>query len=454
MPNYNHTTLLQFRTALKLAMDSDPTVTNFWPESELDEITRQALLAFGALSGFRKDEIFINTVQTKRLYDIFTDTINISAAPSLTYGDIVKWLNIDLIENISSGSPTSEWFTLAEFLSLIDSKYDIFQLETNAVISKVILNVVAQNNIVKLPNNVLDLVRLKFNYVIDGTSYESILQREDEETISTFDAEALTEEGISLYYSTVYGSPNEVKLYPIPDVTGTLEVLYAGGRDKSVPLTFITPLNLPNNLCPYLKYHVLQDIYNKDGLFNDPARAAYCAKRVAEGMIIGKNYSTILTTKSNGLTIDTDALNKLDDYTDILTPTSDAPNMLGLAGINIFEIDNLPNTDVNSIALIVNNNMPLPFADGDFIEVEVGYIDTIMNYCLHLTQLKCGATEVTGTITYLSEFIKIGLAHNKRLQNKGVSFETLMQRTKLEERQLPRLVSIPESQQQQQQEQQ
>lgn len=448
MSEYNHTTLLQFRSKLKLALDSDPTISNFWPDLELNKIIKEALLTFGAISGFHKDEILLNTVNTKRLYDIFTDATTTIAVPSLTCGDIIDWLNIDLIENISILNPTSALFSLDELLALIDSKYNLYQLETNLILRNITLDVRAQNNIVNLPNDVLDLVRLKYKYSVDSVDYEVILQREDEETISNFDPEALTEEGIPLYYSTVYGSPNEIKLYPIPNLTGTLEVLFVGTRDLTQTLTIDTIVNLPNNIVPYLKYAVEEDIFNKDGLLNDPSRAAYCAKRWQEGLTIGRHYTSILTAKANGLPISTDSLNKLDDYTDILIPSSDPPNILGLAGFNIFEIDNLPNTDINSISAIIINNMPFPTLDGDFINIEIGYIDMLTNYCVHLCQLKCGATELASTNSYLEDFLQTSLNHNERLRLKGISFESLVGRTKLEERQIQRLPDTVQSQQQ------
>lgn len=439
MAIYNHTTRAVFRETLIKALDSDPTVINFWPETRLNFIIQQAYYTFGALSGAFKDNIQINTVAAKRLYNIFSDTTGLSCAPTLSYGDIVNWINIDFIENISVLNPVSDLFTLDELLVMIDSKYNLYQLETNLIIRTVNFNVLAENNSIKLTDDVLDIVRLKYKYTVDGINYEVILQREDEENISYFDPEALTEEGISIYYSTVYGNANDIKLYPIPNITGTLEVIYVGTKLFSDTNVFGTQLWLPNNLAPYIKYMVEQDIYNKDGVLNSHEKAAYCAKRAQEGITIGKYYSSILTSRANNLPIDTDSLNKLDDYTDTLVPTDEAPHVLGLAGYNVFEIDNLPNSTVNSLFLSIVKDAPLLTSDADFIEIEIAYIEGMLNYCVHLAQLKCGAYELAATDKYLDDFIKISIANNKRLQNKGVSYQTLIGKPKLEEIQIPRL---------------
>lgn len=444
MAQYKHTTLLQLRNALIKALDSDPTVVNFWTIPELTITIQEALLTFGALSGFWKKQVLINTEEAKRVYDIFTDYENLdNISPSITYGDIINWLNLDLIEHISDTTPTSKLFTLTELLNTIESKYNTFQLKTGIINGTVILNVAAQDSLVKLPDNILDIVRVKYKYEVDGTNYEVIVKRDDEESIAQNDPEALIEEGVSAYYSTVFNAPNELFLYPIPSISGILEVIYVSSRDTTNTLATSTIVNLPNNLVIYLKYAVLEDIFNKDGPLNDVGRAAYCAKRWEEGLTIGKNYTSILAAKSNGLPIATDSLSKLDNYIDDLEASSDAPYMLGLAGFNIFEIDVLPNSISNSILLSCIDNAALSVNDADFINIEIGYIDPLLNYCIHLLQFKCGVYNLALTNSYMEDFIKTSLSFNKRLMNRGINYDTLVGKTKLEETQYPKLVQQP-----------
>lgn len=432
MVNYNHTTLSDLRSNITTILDDEGV---FWPATEIDKFIKESLLTFGALSGFWKEEITFPTINGQRIYDIF-DT---SLVPTFTYQDILDWINIDLVESLSIGSPISDYLSVDEIIKLIEARYNSFQLLTNLIITQDELDVEAENKKVILSNDTLDIVRLVFAYENDGTNYETILQRVDEQELSYFQNESNTEENIPEFFSTLYDSPNTINLYPIPNVSGTLKILSINGRDTTIDLDLNTPINLPNNLVPYLKFGIEADIFSKDGLLNDPARSAYCEKRWQEGITIGKNYTSILIAKANGIIIDTDSLNKLDNY---ITPTitSDPPMILGLAGFNIFEVDTIPNADINSINLIVNKDATIPVLDGDFIDVEKSYIEIIGNYCIHLAQMKCGAADLANTNNYMEEFIKLALQHNIRLQKRGVTFESLVRKTKLEEKQKPRII--------------
>lgn len=436
---YKHTTLETFRNSIKRGLGDYSAVQ--WPVSEIDTSIKESLLTFGALSGFWKEDILIETQNAKRIYDIYIDTKTgtYSLAPTLTYGDIINWLNRDLIESISVGTPTSILFTLEEWLSIINEKYNKYLLDTNLVIKKVEATLVAQNNLVKLSDELLDSVRLKFKYSLNSIDYEVVLERSDEESIAQFDEEALTEEGIPLYYSTVYGSPNELKVYPIPNVTGTLEILYVGTRDLTAELSVDTIIYLPNNLVPYLKYAVLADIHMRDGLLNDPNRAKYYTQRLQEGTIIGKNYASLLTVKSNGKAIDSDSIHNMDIYSNAIAASDDAPTLLGLAGLNIFEIDNLPNTTVNSILASCIVDAPIPVNDSDWIDVEIEYINCIANYCIHILHAKSGIAMISATSNYLQDFLMTAVNHNKRLQNRGITYKLLLGKAKKEESELPRI---------------
>lgn len=437
LPNYSHTTLAEFVTRLKESSGDLDGV--FWTSLEWKSIIQEALLTFGALSGFFKSEIQLHTEEDKRIYDLFinTDAGDLDKIkPTLTYEDILSWLNRDLIEIISVATPVSELLTLDGILKLIKKQYEAFQLETNLILVELELPVIAQNNEVLLPDNVIDIVHVKFI----SDDYESTVNRQDEQEISYFDSDSLTEEYAPQYYSTVYSSINKLKLYPLPIVTGVLQLLVIVGQDISVPLSIDTVINLPNNLVPYLKYGIEAEIFNQDGLLNDPARAKYCEGRWQEGLQIGKLYSSILTARANGIYINTDSLLNVEDFGSVLEQTDEPPSVLGLAGFNIFEVDTLPSATINSLLFSIISNATIPVDDGDFIEIEISYIKPLLNYCLHLAQMKCGATYLAQTNNYLQNFIKLAISHNSRLQNRGITYENLVTMTKIQEKSEPRLV--------------
>lgn len=437
MANYEHTTLIQAISFLKES--SGDLLGVFWTNDEWKLTIQEALLTFGGISNFFKSDIQLHTEENKRIYNLFedTDTENlVQIKPSLTYGDVLAWINRDLVENISVVNPTSDLFTLAGLLELIKKQYNLFQSETNLVLSQLTLNVIAQNREVILPDNVIDIVHAKFI----SDDYTSTVNRQDEQAIAYFDLDSLLEEYAPQYYSTVYSTENKLKLYPSPIVSGTLELLIIKSQDTSTPITVDTIINLPNNLVPYLKFGVEADIFSQDGLINDPVRMTYCRKRWDEGIQIGKVYSAILTTQANGIYINTDSFINVEVFSFDLEQTDDPPSVLGIAGFNIFEIDTLPSNIINSILISAISNAPIPVNNADFIDIEITYLKPLLNYCFHLAQMKCGAEYLSQTQNYLSEFIRLSISHNERLQLKGITYESLLRETKTQEKSEPRLV--------------
>lgn len=440
MAKYNHTTLegLRNRVAEKLR-DNDMI---FWTSANIDSFIEESLLTFGAISGFWKEEISIKTSIEKRMYDIFSADVfsDTKVAPTLSYQNVINWLNRDLIENLSTPNPTSEFFSLSELISIIEARYNLYQLLISLVINSEELNVPPEQNTIKFDDNVLDIVRLTFVYKDTyGDLHEVVLEREDEAELSYFNASVLTEQGVPEYFSTVYGSPNEIKLYPIPNIHGTLKLLSINGQDVTVERSPATLIRLPNNLVPYIKFGVEIDIFSGDGIVNDPVRVNYCKQRWEEGILIGRNYSSILTAKANGIYINIDSISNMDSF---ITPvvSSKPPSMLGLAGLNIFSVDTIPDAPVHSLDLLVIQNAKLPIDSADKIDVELDYIDIIADYAMHIAQFRCGAAYLAATNNAAEQFIKIAVEHNLKLQNRGISYENLIRATKKEEVENPRLV--------------
>lgn len=428
MAKYNHTTLEEFRNDIAKALGDDFV---FWTAPAIDKNIEEALLTFGAISGFWKEKFFINLVEDKKLYDIFTDCIDVSLiAPSLTYQKIIDWISNDIIETIPSALLTEN-----DLLSLIEARYNKFQLLTGLVLSTSNINIGAQNNRYILNDSIIEIIRLKLT---DSEENSIILQGEDEAGLSYFDQAALLGDGIPEYYSTIYGSPNELIIYPTPNVNGQIEIISVSGQDTAINVDANTLINLPNNLVPYLKFGVEEDIFGKDGLLNDKARAEYCGERWKEGIVIGRNYASILSTKVNGVSLMRDSLFSMNLY-NALRKTRDVPAIIGIAGFNIFETDILPANDQHSIELVMQHNAPIPTLNGDKIDVELGYVDIILAYVLHLAHMKGGSSDLLSSIGAREMLIKSALMHNERLQLRGITFEDVVTSSKKEERDQPKI---------------
>ncbi len=433
MANYEHTTREAFRIKVQHKLGDEGI---HWPLVELNSCIEEALLTFGAISGFWKEEIFINTQENKVFYDLFIDPhIGLEKIkPSIQYAKIFEWLNRDLLESISFAQPISEFLDLDFYIKSIESKYNLYQQLTNLVLTTIEHPIAANINEVLLPNNLIDIIRISFTGE-DG--FEFILDQADEQEIY-LNSNALTEVGIPVYYSNVYGLTKAVKIHPTPANVGTIKIVYVVGKESLVIDNEEIILNLPNNLIPYIKFGVEADIFSNDGPFNDPVRAAYCKQRWEEGIMIGRNYPSALIAKANGRQIGLDSLYNVDIYSDnikLRTP----PTILGFGGFNIFRTDEIPSEVEYSLGITIITNAKIPVSDEDFIKTDLEYIDMLADYVVHLAKFRNGANEVAITSNLKDNFLKISINHNRRLLQAGITFENLIGVTKKQEIEQPRI---------------
>lgn len=435
MANYEHTTRSTIRTKIYERLGETGV---FWPEVEINSSIEEALLTFGAISNFWREEIFFETEKNKRLYNLFSDVTRGSEFiyPSYTYQNVIDWINKDLIEAISVATPNSEFLSLDELLKLIETKYNLYQQLVSLIISKTSIDAPPNQNILFLPDYLIDIVRVKF---IDDDGNETILNRSDEAELSYFDSNSLENITTPIYYATTFDKTKTIKIYPAPNVNGNLEILFVGGRDSSVPIDVATEIDLPNNLIPYIKYGVEMDIFGKEGVTQDLARMAYCKQRWEEGIAIGLHYNSVLTAKADGRMILTDSMTNVDFFMDgikVRTP----PTTLGFAGYNLFTTDITPSAVISSLDLLVVANAKIPVDDNDFIRVDLEYINLIVDYVVHLSKIKSGAAELSQSDELKNNFIKTALSHNARLQLRGLTYEALIGITRKEEVANPRVV--------------
>lgn len=433
MANYEHTTRVEFRSIVQKKLGEEGI---HWTENELNLSIDEALLTFGAISGFWKNEVFLHTEENTILYDLFSfvDIGENYIYPSIKYRDIINWLNRDLIESISFAQPVAEFISIETYIEAIKAKYNQFQQATNLVLEIHEEDIIANSNIVKLPKGLIDIVRVSF--VENGM--ETVLDQADEQEIE-LNSDYSNKVGTPLFYSTVYTETKNLFLCPTPANVGTIKILYIVGIDSAPVDEEDTIIYLPNNLVPYLKFGVETDIFSNEGVFNDPVRAAYCKQRWEEGILVGRNYTTALLGKINGTKIiNMDSLGNVDLYSEdikVRTP----PTVLGFGGLNIFRIDVIPSEVQYTIGITVNSNAKLPVNDDDFIRIDLEYIDMLADYVVHLAKFRNGAHEVAVTNNLKDNFLRISVNHNRRLLQAGITFDNLLQATKKQETEQPRI---------------
>lgn len=411
----------------------------YWPDSELNLILEEALLTFGAISGFWKTKLTYEITLNKILYDAIEDATNNKNRIkfSYTYKDLINWFNKDFLETISDTNQSSEIITIDELFKFTETRIDSYNQQTSLILQTEEFTVDPDQNFVLLNNRVLDIVRIEFLYKNESNDNVSILLlRDDEEQLSYSDSSLLEEQGLPEFFTELFSSGKDIRIYPKPNVPGTLRVIYVKGVNRLEDATLDKIIEIPNNLIPYIKYGIYEDIFSKDGLTNDMARAAYCNTRWKEGIQVGKFYTSFLRTVLNDVPIFLDSLNKLDQC---IEREYQEPSVIGLAGYNIFGTDSLPDDTYSLVADSIANAI-IPEKDEDPLEIRIEFLEFLLDYCVHLAIFKLGYEDLAKSIELKNNFIKSAMDYNIRLTQNGFTYESLLGRSKRQEQEQPRIV--------------
>lgn len=423
-----------------------------WTSDEIDLYINEALSTFNVISQFWKSRLFLTTTIDKSNYDLYSDLDNASKPfiSHANYNDVIDIINYQLIESISVLSPTSALYDLEDINKYIDRRLDLFLTQTGLNISIITIPIQAGIYEYRLPNYVLDIIRLAIK---DDNNVYRLIEKEDEADLGYFDCEYRQSVEDVKYYSRLLEPNNLIRLYPIPKNNSELQVICIKTRDKDLNISItnnrITELILlPYDLFVYIKWGVLADLLNQEGLGKDIYRAKYCLQRWNEGLIIGKAFTSILNAYVNELPllldnlVDEDAFNvdwqNTSQTLDVNNVSTDNIDRLLLAGYNIFFTNKIPKA-IEQITLDCVVNAPI---DSDDIELKDEYLNIISDYIIHLANFKEGYAAIQGTMDLMNNFLNVSINYNLRLKQQGITFEYLLKKTKIQEEQNNRGVEM------------
>lgn len=435
-PKFKHTTRASFKSQFFKRVGD--TSKRFWTDNEANLLLKEALYTFGAIGHTWRNQIEIKTEVSKTFYDITTDLFAEQelTAFNLDYEFILDCINFHLIEEIGQFNQISEVTSLEEILDFARNRVNQFQFQTGLVLSKKLFTMNSPNdNKIVIDDEILDIIRVAYVDLDELSNPDNVfpLSREDENSIGYFNRNAFNSTtDIPEFYTAVLGNLNTVYIYPSPANLGKLEIISVNGIPASPVLELDTKVGIPDNLVPYIKWGILADIYSKDGVAYNPAMSAYCEERWNEGLIVGKNYTSVLEAKLNGLPILIDSFSSADNNQYGWQNNIDRPSLLLSAGHNMIAVNCVPD-DIYSVLMFAVTNAYIPTNDADFIDVKMEYIEPLLDYCVHLANIKSGAEAVQLTTDERNNFIKAGIKNNLRLIKSGYSVETMFKRTKRQE---------------------
>jgi hypothetical protein len=445
-----HTTRGQFKSQLARLLEDENKI--HWTDNELNLIINESLYTLGAFGYFR-DRGGFSTNLDDRFYDITTGLVSGSGEKildlSLTFGDIINKICYDLLETVNDAN-IFNIFTQAQMLEIIDRRLDEFKLQTGLILSIDEFSVASGR--VDLGNEVLDFIRVAFKDVSDAGSSKwryYKLFKEDEEDLQGWVSDfTTTVKKRPKSYSRVSETQNIIKLYPQFENTGKLHLIEIRSRDKSLTLSTETILGIPNNLAFYLKYGVLEDLLKSDTALKDLYRANYCRQRWQEGLIVSRNYNSVLNGEINGRNRQLSTIEDLDGFETNWHNNSGTPNRIALAGYNLLTLNKLPTSEIG-ITLDVVRNAIIPTDDDSYLQIKAEHVELLLNYSYHVAFFKEGYNAINSSIIALNNFADAIMVYNSKLAKEFVSYQTMMKKSLKQEIQVSRFDSsiIQQSQQ-------
>lgn len=421
-----------------------------WSQDEINYFINDALYTFGALGNYFKELVVFPSVAGQVYYDlstVITNPVN-KLNFNLTANYIIQGINYHLIENISDINQSSAFISRDEILKILRNKIVEMQLAAGLILTKTEYPVASPPvQEVALSDDVIDIIRVVFKQVSLDSEGEPvnafyILKEDTEQAVSTADINynSLTRYP-KWYTNTLTDSNQQLVIFPPASQEGVLEVVSVNAPTALVDSTSL--ISFCDNLVPYLRWGVMAEILNKDGELNDPNRAAYCATRWQEGIFIAKQYTSILKATANSRPSTLDSIDNIDSN-DGKWPNRIGTNRavsFGLAGYNMLIPSRIP-SGVEGWAFNTVVNAPVPTADegdGSSIQIKQEYLEPLIEYVVHILEFKDGLAELKRTQPSLEKFLKAGLQYNSRMAAKGINYQSIIDKTKIQEQELVKI---------------
>lgn len=424
MATYSHITRLQLENMLAARLGDTSKV--FFVAAELQQYISEALCVWNCLAQYSRDRGTFNTTAGVAFYDINSMLVNNSVMilkQSMTDSNLLVDIKCNLMEDTQTLAPTSwggtDQFTLQDVQDALEKARNEFLLKTSNTLSFTTLGVGAgSSGRISLADTIIDIIRASYLPATGGTYYQ--LERADERTYNQFIPNWNLNPDQPTGYSVFLTPYVQLQLMPIPATNGTLSlVLQQSGA--ALDLTTGVILGVPNDQAWIVKYGALASLYAKEGQANDPFRAEYCQQRFEQGIAAASLASTVQQSLLNELNLVPSTFDELDLYTPDWQSTSGQPTSIAI-NKNIIALSPVPNA-IYGITLDVVRNIPLPTADGSFIQVGREHISTLLDYCVHLAMLKVGGQEFQNTLPLFKNMLELAAEHNQRLKSMGGNFD-------------------------------
>jgi hypothetical protein len=165
-------------------------------------------------------------------------------------------------------------------------------------------------------------------------------------------------------------------------------------------------LSLPDDWTWVLRWGALMDLLSTESNAKDALRAKYAEGRYRQGLQLLAAAPATLNARINGVPARIDAVRSADLYQTGWEAAAPAPPFEVLtAGLNLIALNGPPDTLPYSITVNVVQNAPVPVLPTDYLQVDRGVYDVVLDYAQHLAAFKSGGAEFLATMPMYQKFL-------------------------------------------------
>lgn len=440
-PGYTYLTLGAARAELAARLEDIPPAGGYvyWTAAELNDLIVEAIRTWQALtSTFKQRAVFQISPQGGEGGSEFYDLANFPSGILdfvVTDYEVVNMALAALLEP----PLTADWtgtgqFAFVQIVNALQNRINRWMTDSGANVTRNIQMVAGGStggptiSRIFLPEGVLDIRRAAWRNTL---GIYSTLWRDDEFAMQAFrNPGFLTPVDPPIVWGKFTIPPVGLEVYPPPANPGQLETLVveAGppiGPDPATIVAAPTVLRIPEDFVWGMVFGALADLFAADGPMRDPDRALYAESRYQESAELYRMNPTLISTQINGVPVWTGSVFEMDSFLANWQSTTGVPQFAGMAGRNLVAFGPAPN-GVYSVTMDVVANIPVPAVDGDFIQVDRGALNPLLDYTEHLAAFKMAGTEFHNTDRLRQNFYLAAATENQRL-TKGNFYRSAMQ---------------------------
>ena len=432
-PGYSFLTLGGARTELAARLE-DPSYV-YWTAAELNDLIAEAVRTWQALTTTYKQratfQIAPNTgVGGSAFYDLANFPSGILGF-FVTDFQIVNMVLAALLEPpLTAGWTGTGQFQFAQIVNALQNRINRWMTDTGANVTRHLQDSGAGPSVPRifLPEGVLDVRRAAW---LNTAGVYSTLWRDDEFAMQAFlNPGALRPSDPPMVWGKFTVPPVGLEVYPPPLNSGRIETLVveSGPGIGVSPAAIVgapTVLRIPEDFIWGMTFGALADLLAADGPMRDLDRATYAESRYQESAELYRINPTLISTQINGVPVWSGSVFEMDSFLASWQSQTGPPQFAGMAGRNLVAFGPSPNA-LYSVTMDVVANIPVPVGDGDYIQVDRGALNPLLDYAQHLASFKMAGVEFHNTDRLRQNFYLAAALENARI-TKGNFYRSALQ---------------------------